>query len=109
MSRLNAPVVFVLLSITVFLVSCSNPTPVPTTQPTPVPTTYSVTLFCQDCADIGMKINIWTSTSKVGVAGSVPHNTQVTVYGVTTYDGVVFYNVGTNGIRGWITEMFVQK
>lgn len=100
-----------IFAITICLISCSSGTPLPTatTQPTPVPTTYVAVLSCPDCEEIGMKINLWTSTSKVGVAGSVPHNTPVTVYGQTTFDGVVFYNVGTNGIKGWVTEMFVVK
>lgn len=82
--------------------------PVPTTAPL-APTTYVVTLFCQDCADVGMEIRIWTSPDRSGVAGSVPHNTLATVIDTTTYNGVLHYKVQIDGITGWVSHQFVQE
>ena len=56
-----------------------------------------------------MKINIWSSADRSGVAGSVPHNTRATVIGTTTYNGVLHYKVQVNGITGWISHLFVQQ
>ena len=77
--------------------------------PTPAPTTFAVILSCPDCAEIGMKINIWTNPNRSGVAGSVDHNTRAIVYGTQTYDGVLHYNVEALGVRGWVSELMIQK
>ncbi len=67
------------------LVACAAPTPMPTATSTPP--SVKVWLRCQECADIGMEINLWKTPSRQGVAGSVPHNTQVYVLETKSYEG----------------------
>lgn len=71
--------------------------------------TYLVTLKCSECAEIGMQINLWTTPSRAGVAGSVPHNTSATVLDTDSYNGVLHYKVRANGITGWVSEGFVNR
>ena len=77
--------------------------------PVSAPTTFPVTLFCPECAAAGMKINLWASPNRVGVAGSVPHNTRAIVIETATYDGVLHYKVQANGITGWVSQSFIQR
>jgi len=89
---------------------CAVPsTQQPAATAPPAPTTYVVTLSCQDCAEVGMEIRIWTSPDRSGVAGSVSHNTPATVIDTTTYNGVLHYKVQVEGITGWVSHQFVQE
>lgn len=87
----------------------SLPVSAPTTSPVTAPTTFPVTLFCPECADAGMKINLWASPNRAGVAGSVPHNTRAIVIETSIYDGVLHYKVQANGITGWVSQSFIQR
>ena len=68
-----------------------------------------VTLVCDDCAEIGMEINIWKTPRRAGVAGSVPSGTRATVLDKETYNGVLHYKISASGITGWVSRQMVQK
>jgi len=109
-SSINLTVLATLIVIaatSMFIAGCAAETPVPTVRPQA--TTYPVTLVCEDCADIGMEINLWSTPSRSGVAGSVPHNTPATVLETSVYQGVLHYKVRARGITGWVSELFIQK
>ena len=101
------------LIVSVLLAACSSAVPAtstPVPEPTEIPpTAYQVTLFCQDCADIGMAINLWTDPDRSGVAGSVPHNTVVTVLDSRMVDGTQYYYVRYVNTRGWVSELMVKR
>ena len=72
---------------------------------TPVPTVQrrTATLWCEDCAAIGMKINLWNLPQRTQVVGSLPHNTRVIVLEQETHDGRTLYQVSGSGQTGWVT------
>ena len=84
----------------------------PNTQAQPSPTIYTVILICDDCAEIGMEINIWQNagTSRGNVSFRVPHNTTVNVLNSKIADDERrWFRVEHNGNTGWIAEDFVRK
>lgn len=71
-------------------------TPGPSFTPGPLKTLLpKVKLICPECADIGININIWSTPSRKGVEGSVPHNTTVIVLETKTYNSVLYYKIQT--------------
>jgi len=72
----------------------------------------SIKLLCQECADIGMEINIWSipggAAEGAKVVGSVPHNTSGTRLDRTTTDGRTWYKVRASGVLGWVLSEFVR-
>ena len=77
----------------------------------PQPTTYAVVLWCQECADIGMSINVWekAGTTRGTVVFSVPYNTTVTVLSSKTADDRQrWYRVSYLGQTGLIPSSFVK-
>ena len=99
----------VVLAVTFILVACSSSSSKST--PSVKPTAYAVVLVCDDCAAIGMKINIGQNagTSRGSLVFSVPHNTTVNVLNSKTADdGRRWYNVEYNGNTGWIPQDFVK-
>ena len=106
--KLRVPALLIVMgAIAVLSSGCASESSAPAAVAQP--TTYPVTLVCEECADIGMEINLWSTPSRSGVAGSVPHNTPATVLETSTYQGVVHYKVTADGITGWVSELFVEK
>lgn len=114
-SNLRVTKLFIIvLNITFILVACStSPSKPATAVPTTVkPTAYTVVLVCDDCAAIGMKINVWqkAGTSRGSVSFSVPHNTTVNVIdSKTADDGRRWYRVEYKGNIGWIPQDFARR
>jgi hypothetical protein len=105
-------IVFVaLLVVAVSVSACDSTTRSvrPTLKPRPTATTYFVEIRCQECADIGMKINIWANTFDVILRGSVPHGTTARVHKTYTRDGIKYFEVTAGGIRGLVSEEFIHK
>ena len=77
----------------------------------PLPTTYTVVIWCQECADIRMSINVWekAGTTRGSVVYSVPYSTTITVLSSKTADdGRRWYRVSYLGKTGWIPSSFVK-
>jgi len=104
----------VLLGVSLACGAPSQPAPtlVPTATivPTPAPTTYRVYLYCADCAEIGMNINLWETIDRQNLAttGSVPNNAPVTVLDRQEYEGFVYYKVQYHGQTGWVSEQMIR-
>ena len=77
--------------------------------PRPLATSYSAFLYCPDCAEEGMSINIWRSQDGTqltgGVVASYPHGTSVTVI---ARDGK-FVKVEVGSVTGWLASSLVRK
>ena len=75
----------------------------PTFAPVPV------SLYCLDCADIGMDVNLWCKPAGAGegasVVGSKPHGTKCQA--VASQAG--FYKVKCAGATGWVKASIVRK
>jgi hypothetical protein len=86
-----------------------SPTPGPTAEskPSAEPIGKAV-LWCPDCADIGMKINLWNSPQRSQVVGMLPHKTTVTMLEKGTHDGRILYRVSGKGQSGWVTVEFLK-
>lgn len=98
----------IVLAVVSILAACNSSSESP---PSPTPTPYTVVLVCDDCAALGMDINIWQNagTSRGSVAFSVPHNTTVNVLdSKIADDGRRWYNVEYNGNDGWVAQDFVK-
>jgi len=92
------------------LVACGATTkPVPTATPEPKPTTFTVILYCPDCADIGMAINLWSTPSRSGISGKANHGDTCTVTDTDTYDGLLHYKVTCGSQAGWVSENLVRR
>ena len=70
----------------------------------------SVRLYCPECQEAGMKINIWETPSRAGLktTGSLPHGTQVTVIDKAYHDGMSQYKITHQGITGWVSELMIR-
>lgn len=70
----------------------------------------TVTLVCEDCAEIGMDINLWDSPERNSVTGQVPHGTEATVIEVeyNSDEARDYYHVEAGSESGWLPEDFVQ-
>lgn len=109
--------VFTLIAAVLLAACSSDLTAVPATATTPPkptdppPTAYQATLFCQDCADAGMEINLWETPERDGLrtTGSVPHNTAVTVLDSRMVNGTRHYKVRHVNVVGWVSELMVKK
>jgi hypothetical protein len=89
-------------------------TPGPTLRPTaaPKPTVTPIgqaILWCQDCADIGMEINLWNAPQRSQVVGSLPHGTRVTVLEKATCEGRTLLKVRGDAQMGWVTAEFLKR
>ncbi len=73
-------------------IACGQQSGTVTVQPQPEPTTYSVTLFCEDCAEIGIEIILWKNPNSHGIVGSVPHNPRAIILDSAVYNNVLHYN-----------------
>ena len=67
------------------------------------------TLICDECKEIGMKINVWTHPDRSGVAFSVSSGTQVKITDSQIYEDIKYYKVKYGSKTGWIRDIFVQK
>lgn len=94
-----------------FLVLASSACGSTTTSVPTSPPAYSITLVCQECADIGMEINIWKTPDRQGrqTVGSVPSGTKASVLGTQVLDGVKHYQVRIGSVVGWVSELMVQQ
>lgn len=87
----------------------SRPTP-PRVIVAPQTSGGQAILVCQDCAEIGMNINLWTEpgdlASGARVGGSAPHNTKATILD----QAAGWYKVkASNGATGWLQAEFVKR
>jgi len=103
------------LAVVVFslLVGCgSQSTPEPTaTKQEPTSTKQpeiEVVLVCDECAEIGMEINIWSSQFSGKVIFSVPNRTVVTRIDREYEDGRYWIKIRYQGKTGWILEDFAE-
>jgi hypothetical protein len=85
----------------------AQPPPRPTQAPTPTP--FVTWLVCDDCAEIGMRINVWTNPGRGGVAGQLPPRTLVTVTGSAEWDGLTHYRIWTPELTGWVSELLILE
>jgi hypothetical protein len=69
---------FALLVLAVLACGSSDSRPAATSAPSE-PEPFTALLWCEDCADVGMDINLWDSPDRDYVTGSLPHNTIVSV------------------------------
>jgi|GEM_PF-2144564 len=108
-------VVLILLGVSLACGAPSQPAPtlVPTATivPTPTPTTYQVYLYCADCVELGMDINLWETVDRQNLVttGSAPNHAQVTLLEWQEYDGVMYFKVEYQGQIGWVSEQMVSK
>ena len=96
------------LAVVVFslLVGCgSQSTPEPTAKKQPE---IEVVLVCDECAEIGMEINIWSSQFSGKVIFSVPNRTVVTRIDREYEDGRYWIKIRYQGKTGWILEDFAE-
>lgn len=63
-------------------------------------------LVCAECAEIGMKITIWKDSARSGVAGTIPHNTIVTVLSKSSGGG--YYKIEYGYLTGWVPIDFIE-
>lgn len=101
-------------AVAVALVACGAGPSSPAAPPPVIekPTAYTVVLICDDCAAIGVKINVWSNagTSRGSVAFSVPHNTTVSVAdSKIADDGRRWFRVEYKSSYGWIPQDFVRQ
>lgn len=75
----------------------------------PLPEPEAALLVCQDCADAGININLWSSPERLKIVGSVPHLTTAVIIDTAQQEEWKLYRVRANNINGWITEDFVKK
>ena len=72
-------------------------------------TSWNAILICDECEEIGMKINLWRDLNRSGAAGSVENRTEVTVIDEGYNDGVLHYRVRAPGVTGWVMKDFVNR
>ena len=77
---------------------------------TPLP---RVTIWCPDCADAGMEVNLWSKAGGAAagatVLSSVPHDTIVSEVRARSVDGVSYIRVDYRGNRGWLTKSLIRR
>lgn len=88
-------------------IDTKTPGPSPTLAPSPTP--FDATLYCPECAGLGIKINIWSKPNRQGIKVKVPHNTIVSVIDKKTYNGLLYYKIRIHNIVGWVSEDFIKK
>lgn len=95
-----------------FLVSCSTyEQKIETKEPTKtIEPEVEVLLVCDECAEIGMEINIWSSqfeTTRRAIF-SVPNRTVVTRIDSAHEDGRNWIKIRYQGKTGWVLGEFVE-
>ena len=77
---------------------------------TPEAPTEMALLVCDECAEAGMKINLWAKPGGgASLAGSVPNRTRVTLLDTTVEGGRRWCKVEAGRVTGWILSEFVQR
>lgn len=76
--------------------------------PTAPPAARTVTLYCPDCAEVGMAINLWDSPTDIWggavVVGRRPHGTVCTVLA----EDEDFTRVDCGGTTGWVQNTLLR-
>ena len=68
---------------------------------------FSAYLYCPECQEVGMKINVWKSPSREGLetVGSYPHGTMVTVIG----NEAGHYKIKKGSVIGYVSTIMIKK
>ena len=108
-----------IIFLAMFIVGCTSAETTPTIRvtrikaPTPEPASsssfkqFSAQLYCPECQDAGMKINVWKTPSREGLktVGSYPHGTTVTVIG----NEAGHYKIKKGNVIGYVSTQMIKK